>query len=234
MAKLPVPGRVKTRLVPPLRTEDAARVQAAFLSTLLARLSASANFDAVVWCHTGGAMGEAEAWASSQPELSHFQGNLSFVPQVEGDLGDRLAGAASVIRGTGKKANLCYFGVDSPHLPARHIDEALRHLAAGRDCIGPCEDGGFWCLGVTPDSDVGAITSGIDWSSGRELGQVRARAVQAGRPLVDLPTFWDVDRPDDLARLLQTLAVDPEPTAQSLYQRLLRALPVGVTSQLAL
>ena len=225
MAKLPAAGRVKTRLCPPLSHEQAAGVHAALLGHMLRRLSHVG--DVVVWAYTGGTRDEAAALAEREglrvvakpladviAELSDFEswrdeadGPLAIVlhEQSEGDLGDRLDAAAKAVR----PASSLFFGIDSPRVPDADVVQARQFLSAGRGVIGPCDDGGFWCLGTTEDDDVATLCRGVEWSSGSELFQVEANASKAGRPLYGLPSFWDVDRPADLARLLADLSDAP-------------------------
>lgn len=233
MAKLPVAGQVKTRLCPPLDGEAAAAVQGVFLRHLLDRLGRLRGIQTLVWAYAGGDRDAAQAVvrdvgmrcrgasvdAAPDERIGHPR-PVTLVEQASGDLGDRLAAAANAVR----PAAALFFGVDSPHVPDAHVDAAVAALARGDDVVGPCEDGGFWCLGTSADRDVAALCRGVDWSSGRELGQVRDHAVAAGRPLADAPAFWDVDRPDDLARLLADLARAPDDSPNGRLRDRLAAL----------
>ena len=49
------------------------------------------------------------------------------------------------------------------------------------------------------------VLKGVEWSSGRELGQVRENARAAGLGVADAPAWRDVDRAGDLATLWATL-----------------------------
>jgi rSAM/selenodomain-associated transferase 1 len=194
MAKLPVAGRVKTRLCPPLTSQEAADLHERFLKRLLTRLAADHRWR-VVWCYAGATDAQAADFARTLPGVT-----LSLLPQSGGDLGDRLIAAAAVQEGP-----LAFFGADSPHLPDGHLVKLYDALARGDASIGPCDDGGFWCLGL-PDRHVAAkLLTNVRWSSGHELSDVRRHAEEAGVRLVSLPTFWDVDRPEDLARLRASL-----------------------------
>ena len=218
MAKLPVAGRVKTRLCPPLTGEQAAGVHAALLRHKLRRLRETREIDQISWAYTGGTQADAEKLAADvrldRANSEEADDPFELFEQSEGDLGDRLVAAVSH---GGPQDSILFFGIDSPHVPAASIATAVQLLRSGRDVIGPCDDGGFWCLGVSPEADVAALLRSVDWSSGHELSQVQANAERAGRPLGEAPAFWDVDRPADLARLLADLAQAP---AESPHGRL--------------
>ena len=132
---------------------------------------------------------------------------LSFHPQGGGDLGERLVAAAETL---GKESAVLFLGCDSPDVPDGHLWDALAQFQMGADVvIGPCDDGGYWCLGVAAGVDLRPVVEGVEWSSGRERGQTRTNALAAGLAVADAPPWNDVDRPDDLATLYARLAGDP-------------------------
>ena len=219
MGKLPAAGRVKTRLVPPLSFEQAADVHGIFLRHTLERL-ADAGLD-VALCFdppdAGGAM--RERYAALSPKLS-------FHPQSGGDLGDRLVAAVETL---GKESAVLFLGCDSPDVPEGHLCDALARLRIGADLvIGPCDDGGYWCLGVAAGVDLRPVVEGVKWSSGRELEQTRRNALAAGLSVADAPAWSDVDRPADLATLADRLRQDADPAAAKLLRLLNNALPGDV------
>jgi rSAM/selenodomain-associated transferase 1 len=190
MAKLPEPGRVKTRLCPPLTPRQAARLHTVFLRHTIERLASLVGDEQVMLCHTPDDAGPRFA------ETLGMRPRQGLLPQGEGDLGDRLTRAAVRYQA----GPTLFFGADSPHMASDAVAEAIRLTMEG-GTIGPCEDGGFWCVGLPAGADAGALFAGVDWSSGRELQQVRERAGRVGVRLQDAAGGWDVDRPADLARL---------------------------------
>jgi rSAM/selenodomain-associated transferase 1 len=186
MAKLPTAGRVKTRLCPPLTPEAAAALHGTFLTMTLDLLRRSEAIGRVVLCWTG--EGEPTKHAADE-----------YREQGTGNLGDRLAHVAAELPDN----PLLFFGADTPHLPVAHLAAAAKLLNDGRVVLGPCDDGGFWTMGVPDPAATADLVRGVPWSSGRELDAVRASANRHGTPAADAPAWWDVDRPDDLARLHQ-------------------------------
>ena len=220
VGKRPTPGRVKTRLCPPLSHEQAAATHAAFLRATVARLT-TAKLGPLAMCHAPDDAGPAVFEVLGVPDVR-------LLPQGEGDLGQRLARLFDTLRRDGP---VLFLGADSPDLPPRHLAGAVSHLNGGKTgktsttgVIGPCDDGGFWCVGLPADADAAAVFAGIAWSSGRELDQVRANASAAGVPLAGVPAWSDVDRPRDLARLLARLAGSPRPADRRLLADLGDAL----------
>ena len=219
MGKLPAAGRVKTRLVPPLSYQQAADVHAVLLRHTLERLVAlrrAAGFDEVVLCFDPPEEGERAA-------RKYGDLGVAFHPQNTGDLGRRLACEYADARG---ERAMLFLGADSPDVPERHLLTAASLLAEDRGLVlGPCDDGGFWCMGVPPGVRLATLTFGIDWSSGRELRQVRDRAATESLPVLDAPAWSDVDRPADLATLARRLPGQSGPEPARLLKLLTNAVP---------
>ena len=95
-------------------------------------------------------------------------------------------------------------GADCPAVDAEYLNSALLLLTQGESIVvGPAEDGGYVLLGlrdVPPE-----IFSGVSWGSAQVMEQTRDRLRRAGRHWRELPTSWDVDRPEDLHRLKDLL-----------------------------
>lgn len=186
IAKEPVAGRVKTRLVPPLSHEQAARIAAACLADTFAAGAA------VVARHTDvrpvalidGAAGD---WIPPDWAVHHQRGD---------GLGARLANGFADL-GPG-----LIVGMDTPSA-GRWFDDALAALRVGSDAIGMTVDGGYWGIALTePAVDVFA---GVPMSTAT-TGAVQLDRLRAlGREVVELPTVRDLDRFDDLAPLVAEL-----------------------------
>ena len=218
MGKLPAAGRVKTRLVPPLTHEQAADVHGLFLRHTLERLcKARTELDlrGVVFCFDPPDAGDAA-------RRKYADLGVTLLPQRPGDLGARLTQAHDQL---GRPPTL-FLGADSPDLPAAYLWAAVASLREDWGAVlGPCDDGGFWCLGAPSGWDLGPVLSGVEWSSGRELAQVRQGCARNGLATADAPEWSDVDRPADLATLAHRLRRDADPAAARLLRLLTNALP---------
>ncbi|MCB9745329.1 MAG: TIGR04282 family arsenosugar biosynthesis glycosyltransferase [Alphaproteobacteria bacterium] len=187
--KPPEPGRVKTRLIPALGPEGAARLHAAFVQDTLA-LCAQAGLELTL-----ALAGDPDgAWARGL--------GVRVVPQVPGDLGARMAAALD-------PGPAFALGTDAPTLPL-----ALLEQAATLDAdlvLGPAFDGGYWAVGwreARPE-----VFAGVPWSTEAVLAEtlLRARAAVLSERLT--PYWYDVDTPEALAFLRQHLRVLPDSVA---------------------
>lgn len=215
MAKLPAPGRVKTRLMPALTAEQAAGVHRVFLAHMAQRL---AVFGRLVVCYDPPDAGTAMRTIVGPAHR--------MIPQCAGDLGSRLAGAYQALA----PSDALFFGVDSPDLPTAHIDRAASLLQHKDVVLGPCDDGGYWCLGAKRGLDATSMLSGIEWSSGSELQQTLTRARSLGYNAELAPHWDDVDRVEDLRRLVSRLRKSDNAGDMTLLHQLSLVLPHGVMS----
>lgn len=212
IAKHPMPGKVKTRLTTELTPEVAALVQEAFVLHWGERLAMSGGPLPAVYFDPAEA---ADEFAKLMPE------SLRPVcsPQPPGNLGERLQ---AIAREMATPLPFCpmFIGADSPDVPEKTLMGALKAVRRGRVVVGPAGDGGFWCLGLGPSVDAAVVLTGIEWSSGQEQAQVVAAARRGGYDVVLAGMWDDVDRPDDLRRLLRRLKKSRDRMDRRLLQRL--------------
>lgn len=180
VAKQPVAGRAKTRLIPAFGPEGAAALAAAALADTLAA-AAGSSADRVVVAFDGDPTGI----------VPH---SMTVVPQVQGPFDHRLQAAWDHIGGPAFQ-----IGMDTPQLTAADLDDALARLGApGTEAVlGPAEDGGWWGIGLLacpPETFTGIETSRPD-TGARQL----ARLGELGLATHVLATHRDVDEPADVA-----------------------------------
>ncbi len=191
IAKAPVPGRVKTRLIPAFGAERAAGLAEAALADTLAALSlVPAGRRLLV---LDGAPGR---WLPPGWEV---------VPQCAGGLDRRLAAAFAHAARLAPHAPALLVGMDTPQLDPAVLAAPLS--AARRPGVdawfGPAEDGGFWALGLArPDARLAArLLHGVPMSTAGTGRDVLDRLRAAGLTVGELPPLLDVDGPDDAARV---------------------------------
>jgi len=188
-AKAPVPGRVKTRLIPALGAEGAAALAGDMLGwTVDAALAAAIG--PVELC-ADPAPGDP-AWAGRLPE-----GPVRLSSQGDGDLGERLARAASRTLRAGEKVLLV--GTDCPDLTPDRLGEAAAMLAGHDAVLHPAIDGGYALLGLRRFDR--SLFERIEWSSAAVAAQTLARLDALGWTVHVGETLRDVDEPADLAGL---------------------------------
>jgi rSAM/selenodomain-associated transferase 1 len=189
MAKHPEPGRVKTRLAARLGPARACALYRAFVLDLADRLVALPY--AVTWAY----------WPPAAPFAALLPAARCRA-QRGADLGERMANAVGDALAEAPGPVLV-IGGDAPHVPAARLADAASALAAGADVVlGPADDGGYYLIGLR--SPAPRLFRGIAWGTSRVLADTVAR-VGTLRTHLLLPSF-DVDEPEDLARLAAVLA----------------------------
>jgi len=190
-AKAPVPGRVKTRLVPPLTPEEASRVARASLLATLRRFAQAGPAPLSLFLD-----------GIADPTIRALAAGLGvgIYPQSEGDLGFRLRAAFGFLRGRGAEVTLA-LGSDSPTLDPGRVSEALDALRRHDVVVGPTEDGGYYLIGMR--GDHGAIFEGIPWSTSEVTARTLERTRRLGLSACVLPEWYDVDDPATLLRAVE-------------------------------
>jgi rSAM/selenodomain-associated transferase 1 len=195
-AKAPRPGRVKTRLVPPLTHDEAAAFARLCLEESLRRFRAEVPAAWTLFLDE-----PPESWCS---EIANAYG-IAIAEQGEGDLGERLHRAFRGLLATSSRVVM--IGSDSPTLDPAWIASALARLESADVVLGPARDGGCYLIGMR--RDPGTILDEITWSSSRVCDQIRARASGAGARLAMLPEWYDLDEASDLERAARDVSACP-------------------------
>jgi uncharacterized protein len=215
MAKAPRPGLAKTRLCPPLNPAQAAELSAAFLRDTTENIALAARDAPIHGCIAYAPAG-AEAWFAGHladgTDLVLADGSPPMPPDVQG-FGRCLLHAAQAMLGSGFGA-ACLVNSDSPTLPTAFLARAaLALLAPGeRVVLGPADDGGYYLLGMKQPH--AHLFADMAWSTSDVAAATRERARSLGLEVITLPTWFDVDDVDSLARLLAEPGSDaPSPTA---------------------
>ena len=195
MAKAPRPGKVKTRLAPPLTLEQTAALNIVFLKDTTENLAA---IPAAAGLVSYTPVGDEALFAGILPA------SYALVPQRGDGFGERLLAAAQDILAIGYGA-VCLIDSDSPTVPTAAYTQAVEALAKPGDRIvlGPSGDGGYYLIGLKqPHPEPFAR---ITWSTASVLGETLARCRAADLEVVTLPTWYDVDDAQTLDTLTQEL-----------------------------
>jgi rSAM/selenodomain-associated transferase 1 len=192
MAKVPRPGRVKTRLAQVLGAAAACRLYAAFIGDLDERLG-TLRLPAF-WFH----------WPADQTfgrRLRHARG--VFV-QRGGDLGERMEAAFHDVFDLGHSPVLM-LGADVPHVPLEAIAQGIEGLASGHEVVlGPTADGGYYLIGLNQPTTTPFHE--IAWGTEQVYAATLHRSRAAGLRLAELPPWFDLDDVEDLQRLQDCMA----------------------------
>ena len=194
MAKAPIPGLAKTRLIPVLGAKGAARLQ-----RRLTRMTVACALDAQ--------LGTVTVWCTPDSRHRFFRAlkqtsGVDLLVQSSGDLGHRMHTAFRLHCARGP---LLVVGTDCPVLRPEHLREASRALISGDDAVFyPAEDGGYALVGLRAPQPT--LFEGMTWSNSRVMSDTRARARALGLRIREFETLWDVDLPEQLERLDALLA----------------------------
>jgi uncharacterized protein len=187
LARAPVAGRVKTRLIPALGEQGACDLQQLLLERAL-HLPADGFSERFLWLDD---LPSAELQA-----LAKTLG-WTLVEQPAGDLGERMRRIATL--GLLQSDAVVLIGNDCPALDGDYLRAACNGLQQRSVVIGPAEDGGYVLLGLR---DMHASLFGdMPWGTEHVLNATLARLQQLDWHPLLLPALWDVDRPEDLCRL---------------------------------
>lgn len=194
MAKESVPGRTKTRLVPPLSYDDAAALNTAILQDAADNMLLAANYARI------------RAYAAFAPYGTEgffhdiLPSAVGLIDACYSNFGDCLFHTIERILESGHQSAVV-INADSPNLPTALLVEAAETLAqpGGRAVLGPSDDGGYYLLGVKASHRP--LFEDIAWSPEHVTAQTLERAREIGLDIRILPTWYDVDDVDDLSRL---------------------------------
>ncbi|MEK8079802.1 TIGR04282 family arsenosugar biosynthesis glycosyltransferase [Pseudomonas sp. XK-1] len=187
LARAPVPGRVKTRLIPALGREGACDLQRLLLERAL-QLPGEGFSERFLWLDD-----EADKHLQVLAEKLGW----TLVEQPAGDLGERMRRIATL--GLAGSDGVILIGNDCPALDGDYLGSACAALQNQSVVIGPAEDGGYVLLGLRRITS--SLFSEMPWGTEQVLSMTQERLLQLDWSHHLLPTLWDVDRPEDLPRL---------------------------------
>jgi uncharacterized protein len=187
LAKAPVAGLAKTRLIPALGAHGAAVLQEALTARAVETAIAAQIGPVTLWA-------APDATHPSFRELA-VQSQAAVKRQPEGDLGARMLAACE---GAGSPALV--IGTDCPSLSPAHLQAAADALREGYDvAVISAEDGGYVMIGMRKPQPV--LFGSMPWGTDRVMAETRRRSSENGLRCLEHPALWDVDRPEDIERL---------------------------------
>lgn len=192
VAKYPEVGRVKTRLAKHLGDEMACRLYLGFIRDLEEKFGNGVR--PLYWAYT--------------PPTSHFAsvvraGSRCF-PQDGVWLGERLLNIFRRLLGAGFQ-RVVVMGSDAPQMRPEWIEEAFAVLTRVDTVLAPAEDGGYNLIGMKKAHDV---FSNITMSTPQVLAETLERVKSLGLSVHLLPTSFDIDEIEDVAKLCQLIKQD--------------------------
>lgn len=187
LAKAPIAGTVKTRLVMMLGVDGATKLQERFTRRMV-EIAVAAD------------VGPVKLWGS--PDEAHplfqelsAQFPITLLRQPKGDLGTRML--AAIIQAA---RPAIVIGTDCPALTVEHLRSAAAVLRSGTDAVVfPADDGGYVLIGLRRPEPT--LFSDMAWSTDSVMLETRRRITQRGLSSREPAQLWDVDRPSDVRRM---------------------------------
>lgn len=186
--RYPEPGKTKTRMIPVLGEEGAAKLQRDMTEYCVAHnVPPSMTLEVR---YAGGAREAMRAWLG---------GNKDYAVQGEGDLGLRMATAFTENFAQGF-TKVIHMGADCPGIGTARVEEAARLLDECDVVIGPASDGGYYLIGVHQGmaDKMEILLSDTDWGTETVRATTLQHAQSLGLRVMALDVLDDVDRPEDL------------------------------------
>jgi rSAM/selenodomain-associated transferase 1 len=187
-AKPPLPGKVKSRLIPALGAEGAASIHREMAEYTLGWAAAfrnKKNWTVEAW-FSGGRKAAVE-WLREGWDLWEQRGV---------DIGARIFNAFfDVFRAGCRKAVMV--GTDCPELTAAHVRRAITALNDHDVVLGPTREGGYCLVGLKEPRPE--LFFGIPWGTKQVLETTLLKAREEGLSVRRMEPLRDVEYPQDLA-----------------------------------
>lgn len=187
--KAPIPGQVKTRLIPELTAEQAAELHIELSIKTLQKATQSHLCPVQLWCTPTTDHVFFTASAATYP--------ITLQQQQGADLGDRMHHAFCSALADYSHALL--MGCDCPSLTEQDLEQALTVLNQGNEIVlAPAEDGGYVLIGLNRPHPE--LFDNMPWGTARVLDETCNRIEHYKLRYLELSEQWDLDTPGDLIR----------------------------------
>ncbi|MCD6269289.1 MAG: TIGR04282 family arsenosugar biosynthesis glycosyltransferase [Deltaproteobacteria bacterium] len=191
MTRYPEPGRVKTRLIPALGADEAARLHRQMVEYAISTVRGftSASPAGIFVFFNGGSKELMASWLGDGAE---------YLLQADGNLGDKMRAAFQAVFKRGFKA-VTMIGSDCPAIDRHILSRAFSALTRTDMVVGPAVDGGYYLLSIKQVHN--SLFEGIHWGGSEVLTQTLSAARSKHLTVSCLPELSDIDRPEDLVTL---------------------------------
>ncbi|MEQ1559282.1 MAG: TIGR04282 family arsenosugar biosynthesis glycosyltransferase [Methyloglobulus sp.] len=192
--KAPIPGQVKTRLIPPLTGDEAAQLHCELTQKTLQTATKNRLCDVQLWCSPDIEQPFFTLLSQTYPITLH--------QQKGSDLGERMHHA--FCQAFNDFTSAIIIGCDCPSLTGGDLEQALsqlnqNQLDQSKPCVlSPAEDGGYVLIGLKhPQPD---LFENMPWGSEKILELTREKLQALALNHYELTMQWDLDTPEDLKR----------------------------------
>ncbi len=191
MSKAPIAGLAKTRLIPLLGANGAARAHRQMLLKTLATARWASTGALTLWC--------ASDINHRLFQLLHKRFGLPLRNQPEGDLGIRMSSISKTHFAQFPSRSLIIVGTDCPYLEPRHFELVAQKLQTVDVVFIGANDGGYVLVGLRKHTTE--IFESISWSTEKVMQQTLAQLQASARSFTIIESLTDIDAPDDWQQL---------------------------------
>ncbi|NJK48730.1 glycosyltransferase [Candidatus Gracilibacteria bacterium] len=186
--RYPEPGKTKTRMIPLLGENEAARLQqhmTEFTLKQAKKLQNNMSLSIAIF-YSGGTEQLMRDWLGD---------GVIYQQQSNGDLGQKMKTAfeRSLKIGSNK---VIIIGTDCPELNSNILSQAFEMLTDSDLVLGPALDGGYYLIGL--NDLIPELFYDIKWGTSKVFEQTKAIAQQLNLKIGCLLALHDIDRPEDL------------------------------------
>ena len=216
MARAPLPGRCKTRLLAAHSADWVAGLYAAMLRDTLDGLQSVTADDYFVFVAPVETMPGEETDDGVLTKLAfdvlarHVPAPWEILAQKGDDHGARMEHAFGAMFERGATYALLSRS-DAPSFPTEPLAKAFADdtLATGGEVLlGPSEDGGYYVIGMSRVEP--RLMRDMPWSTPAIMDTTRLRCRELGLTIRELPKWYDVDEPSDVMKLIDEVRKHPE------------------------
>jgi len=195
-AKEPVPGNVKTRLIPAIGENSATKLYEKLLYQTLNACSKLLSVNIILCCSRSDA---------NNTRCQYYADYFTVVlrSQVGQDLGERMHYALN--EALFESEQVILIGTDCPEYSAAYLEKAFTLLDNHDVVLGPAADGGYVLIGMKQPHQE--LFQEIPWSTAKVLPLTRQRLTSLGLSWAELETLNDIDEPSDLVHVQDLLNI---------------------------
>lgn len=189
-ARLPVKGKVKTRLAKDFGSDFATsfyNVCAEYTFSEILKLE-KIDIAPFLFCSEESEFEEVINWSENK---------FGYFSQKGSDLGERMLNAFKIIFDAGYR-NIILVGTDSPDITIELMDNALTLLKKYKCVIGPSDDGGYYLIGF--NSNVYDLFHGMEWSTDSVFSKTIERLKEEKLSYFVMEEMIDIDTKEDLKK----------------------------------
>ncbi|OIP99862.1 MAG: hypothetical protein AUK35_05845 [Zetaproteobacteria bacterium CG2_30_46_52] len=189
LSKAPIPGKVKTRLMPAYSAEQAAALQQLMTTTVIEKVC---SIYSDVWLAV-----DEVTHPFFQELATTFE--IQVYSQGEGTLGERMQ-HLMLESFRSNPVPILFLGSDSPHVNPERYKQADQHLGHHDIVIGPVEDGGYDLIAFQQNHPD--VLRNIPWSTPSVRNDTVNNINHLNLSVHLLDESFDLDDANDLARAL--------------------------------